>query len=392
MTLAGTPTPTRVSRRLSSGGRCGSLALLLGALLALALFLRRETTALRLPAIGVGTKSGSTLEDIAAAISAGFTLIDTKDTNLSLEALGAAIHASKLPRDAFFIVSKLVGERNPAAHAPAGVEAATRAALAAPTSRWDCYMIHVTHLAGLRAGHLPRAGESRRRRPQTVGLSNVRTEQLEFLLREARIPPAVVEQEVHPYNQSALGALPPRGVALLAHSPLGSALRARLAEPTLVEIAAARRLVAAVCCGGVSGASSRSIEPRPRALVQQISPPPRAADVDDMAAVARLDRRERGWRRTWWMRRVRHDVILARIGERSAFVQSDCLFFCVQLLAQARRGRPHVAEDDKRATIPVRGRGDRADSVPRVLFTADGGTEHSALMLGQLPRWLKIRM
>ena len=101
------------------------VALLLGALLAVAILLRRETTALRLPAIGVGTKSGSTLDDVAAAISAGFTLLDTKDTNLSLEALGAAIHASKLPRDAFFVVSKLVGERDPAAHAPAGVEAAT---------------------------------------------------------------------------------------------------------------------------------------------------------------------------------------------------------------------------------------------------------------------------
>ena len=47
------------------------VVLLLGALLAPALLLRRETAALRLPAIGVGTKSGSTLDDIAAAISAG---------------------------------------------------------------------------------------------------------------------------------------------------------------------------------------------------------------------------------------------------------------------------------------------------------------------------------
>ena len=90
-------------------------------------------------------------------------------------------------------------------------------------------MLHVTHsfggtpvLATYRAmEHLVDAGLTR-----TVGLSNVRADQLEFLLREARIPPAVVEQEVHLYNQeSALVSLcRSRGVALLAHSPLGSAL------------------------------------------------------------------------------------------------------------------------------------------------------------------------
>ena len=200
------------------------------------LLLRRETTALRLPAIGVGTKSGSTLDD-AAAISAGFTLIDTKDTNLSLEALGAAIHASKLPRDAFFVVSKLVGERDPAAHAPAGVEAATRAALG--RAKLALGLLHDPRphsfggtpvLATYRAlENLVDAGLTR-----TVGLSNVRADQLEFLLREARIPPAVVEQEVHPYNQeSALVSLcRSRGVALLAHSPLGSAKCARGCSPS----------------------------------------------------------------------------------------------------------------------------------------------------------------
>lgn len=282
------------------------VALLLGALLAVAILLRRESTALRLPAIGVGTKSGSTLDDVAAAISAGFTLIDTKDTNLSLEALGAAIHASKLPRDAFFIVSKLVGERDPAAHAPAGVEAATRAALGrAKLARWDCYMLHVTHsfggtpvLATYRAmENLVDAGLTR-----TVGLSNVRTDQLEFLLREARIPPAVVEQEVHPYNQeSALVRLcRSRGVALLAHSPLGSALRARLlAEPTLVEIA--RRRGASVAAVVLRWHVQRGVVPIPssrdlahlRANFAAAAAPPLSAD--DMAAVARLDRGERVW-------------------------------------------------------------------------------------------------
>ena len=283
------------------------VVLLLGALLALALLLRRETAALQLPAIGVGTKSGSTLDNIAAAISAGFTLLDTKDTNLSLEALGAAIHASKLPRDAFFVVSKLVGERDPAAHAPAGVEAATRAALGrAKLARWDCYMIHVTHsfggtpvLATYRAlEHLVDAGLTR-----TVGLSNVRTDQLEFLLREARIPPAVVEQEVHPYNQeSALVSLcRSRGVALLAHSPLGSAkLHARLlAEPTLVEIA--RRRGASVAAVVLRWHVQRGVAPIPssrdlahlRANFAAAAAPP--LSDDDMAAVARLDRRERAW-------------------------------------------------------------------------------------------------
>ena len=209
-----------------------------------------------------------------------------------------------MPRDAFFVVSKLVGERDPAAHAPAGVEAATRAALGRETRALDCHAPRHAPLAGrpcwpptARWRNLD-AGLTR-----TVGLSNVRADQLEFLLREARIPPAVVEQEVHPYNQeSALVSLcRSRGVALLAHSPLGSAkLHARLlAEPTLVEIA--RRRGASVAAVVLRWHVQRGVVPIPssrdlahlRANFAAAAAPPLSAD--DMAAVARLDRRERGW-------------------------------------------------------------------------------------------------
>ena len=298
------------------------VALLLGALVALALLLRQESTALQLPAIGVGTKSGSTLDNIAAAISAGFTLLDTKDTNLSLEALGAAIHASKLPRDAFFVVSKLVGERDPAAHAPAGVEAAMRAALGrAKLARWDCYMIHVTHsfggtpvLATYRAlEHLVDAGLTR-----TVGLSNVRADQLEFLLREARIPPAVVEQEVHPYNQERRRRSAARVASRCSRTRRSAAHCARGCSPSR-RSSKSRGGAASIAAVLLRWHVQRGvIDPSSRHLAHlRANFAAAAARCRRPAAVARLDRRERGWPKPTGGCEYRHDVIL-QIGERSA--------------------------------------------------------------------------
>ena len=81
-----------------------------------------------LPAVGCGTKSSTPAEAFAAMLAAGCRLLDTKDTNKSLRRLGGAVLATGA-RSSFFLVSKLVGEADEAAHRPERALALAKEAL-----------------------------------------------------------------------------------------------------------------------------------------------------------------------------------------------------------------------------------------------------------------------
>ena len=75
---------------------------------------------------------------------------------------------------------------------------------------------------------------------RTLGLCNVSLDQLTTVVDVARVPPAVVQIESHPYQPrtALVRACHERGIRVMAHSPLSAA--GLLGEPELVEIADAR--------------------------------------------------------------------------------------------------------------------------------------------------------
>jgi len=73
---------------------------------------------------------------------------------------------------------------------------------------------------------------------RTIGVCNVSLDQLETLLDAARVPPAIVQVESHPYQPRTdlVRACHAEGIRVLAHSPLSAP--GLLEEPILAEIAA----------------------------------------------------------------------------------------------------------------------------------------------------------
>jgi len=73
---------------------------------------------------------------------------------------------------------------------------------------------------------------------RTIGVCNVSLDQLETILDVARVPPAIVQVESHPYEPRTdlVEACHAEGIRVLAHSPLSAP--GLLAEPALAEVAA----------------------------------------------------------------------------------------------------------------------------------------------------------
>eukprot|EP00965_Chrysotila_dentata_P090754 2995188-Pleurochrysis_carterae.AAC.2 len=161
-----------------------------------------------LPKIGCGSKSTTSLEILSQLFLTGCALLDTKDTNDSLEALGKAVHDSLQGRAHLFLISKLVGETDASAHDPAQVPKLARQALAkAGVGYWDCYMVHVAHSFGgiplmstwAALENIFDAGLAR-----SLGVSNIAPEQA----RPAQFAPLVVCRADRVLPSEATGCIP----------------------------------------------------------------------------------------------------------------------------------------------------------------------------------------
>jgi alcohol dehydrogenase (NADP+) len=73
---------------------------------------------------------------------------------------------------------------------------------------------------------------------RTIGVCNVSVDQLETILDTARIPPAIVQVESHPYRPRTdlIATCHAEGIRVLAHSPLSAP--GLLDDPVLSEVAA----------------------------------------------------------------------------------------------------------------------------------------------------------
>ena len=219
----------------------------------------------RIPALGFGTlvsDSAKTRQATAAAVDAGFRHLDCAERYRNEAEVGAALKdlfaSGAVRREDLFVTTKLWNNN----HRPERVKPALQASLRKlGLDSVDLYLVHtpfafrpgddqdprhphgaVVYDDGVTLAEtwsamegLVDAGLSR-----AIGLSDIDVDGTRDVIAGARITPAVVEVESHPYHpQWGLHQLcETEGIVLLAFAPLGHALEPRLLDaPLIVEIA-----------------------------------------------------------------------------------------------------------------------------------------------------------
>ncbi len=287
----------------------------------------------RMPAIGLGTfgsdhvPASQIAEAVKGAISVGYRHIDCASVYGNEDHIGIALRqlfASGLHREELWIVSKLWNDK----HSEEDVIPSCRKSLADLQLQYlDMYLVHWPfpnfHPPGCSVD-----SRSPHARPYVhaefmktwrqmeklvdlglvrhIGVSNMTIPKLELLLRDARVPPAINEMELHPHFQQPelFDYVRARGIQPVGYCPIGSPARPErdrtpedtvdIEDPVIVAIAQRLGVHPAVVC--VKWAVQRGQTPIPLStkranylanLAATISPPLTDAD---MLAIAGIDR------------------------------------------------------------------------------------------------------
>jgi alcohol dehydrogenase (NADP+) len=222
-----------------------------------------------MPALGFGTliaDPAATLSATRDALEAGFRHFDCAERYRNEREVGEALQGAlkalgvrAVAREDLFVTTKLWNTN----HRPERVEPAFEASLNRLGLNYlDLYLIHtpfafqpgddqdprdqsggVIYDRGVTLLDTWKAMESLvdRGRCRAIGLSDVSLERLLPLYESARIKPAVVQVEAHPYlpETALLEFCKARGIVLLAFAPLGHGMRpGPLEDPVITAIAA----------------------------------------------------------------------------------------------------------------------------------------------------------
>jgi alcohol dehydrogenase (NADP+) len=220
-----------------------------------------------MPALGFGTlipESAVTITATRDALNAGFRHFDCAERYRNErevgEALEAGLAAEGIARDDAFVTTKLWNSN----HRPERVEPAFEASLQRLRLEYlDLYLIHtpyafqpgddqdprdqngnVLYDDGVTLLDTWRAMESLVDRGgcRAIGLSDIGLNELSPIYESARIKPAVVQVESHPYlpETELLEFCNDKGVVLLAFAPLGHGMKPGLLEDPVVSAIAVR--------------------------------------------------------------------------------------------------------------------------------------------------------
>lgn len=196
-----------------------------------------------IPALGFGVylmTSAEVEEFLPKAIEAGYRHIDTANAYFNEVAVGKVIRESGIPREDFFVTTKLFPQSYPYERCKADIDATLeRLGL----DYVDLLLFHQPYgdyVGGWRAmEEAVRAGKVR-----SIGLSNFPVHKIEQIMEVAQIKPAALQVELNPYwNQHALKAeLAKIGLGDIVYEgwyPFGHGDAKLLAEPVLAKIAEA---------------------------------------------------------------------------------------------------------------------------------------------------------
>lgn len=220
-----------------------------------------------IPALGFGTlipDLGETISATKDALEAGFRHFDCAERYRNErevgEALQAGLAAGGIGREDIFVTTKLWNSN----HRPERVEPAFNASLdRLKLDYLDLYLIHtpfafqpgddqdprdqngnVLYDKGVTLLDTWRALEGLvdRGRCRAIGLSDITLDKLLPIYESARIKPAVVQVESHPYlpETELLEFCKQKGIVLLAFAPLGHGMRPGLIEDPVITAIAAR--------------------------------------------------------------------------------------------------------------------------------------------------------
>jgi len=218
-----------------------------------------------IPALGFGTlipDPVATRNATKAALEAGFRLLDTAERYKTEKEVGEAMQEvfqkGKIKREDVFVVTKLWNTN----HRPDRVKPAFEASLKKLQLDFvDLYLIHTPFAFQPGENQDPRDANGKvlydegvtlldtwsaleglvlDGRCKAIGLSDVNLEQVKHIVEEARIKPAVVHVESHPYlpEWDLLNFCKEHGIVLQAFAALGHSSEPKLLEdPVIVSIA-----------------------------------------------------------------------------------------------------------------------------------------------------------
>jgi aldehyde reductase len=220
-----------------------------------------------IPAMGFGTLISDpavTITATRAALEAGFRHFDCAERYRNErevgEALQAGLAAGGIARDDIFVTTKLWNSN----HRPERVKPAFEASLERLRIRYlDLYLIHTPFAFQPGDEHDPRDKDGNviydrdvtlfetwrametlvdQGRCRAIGLSDVSLNQLLPIYESARIKPAVVQVESHPYlpETELLEFCMEKDIVLLAFAPLGHGMRPGLLDDPVISAIAAR--------------------------------------------------------------------------------------------------------------------------------------------------------
>jgi diketogulonate reductase-like aldo/keto reductase len=220
-----------------------------------------------MPAVGFGTlipDLAKTRDATKTALQVGFRHFDCAERYRNEEAVGEALHdmfaAGAVQRNEVFVTTKLWNTN----HRPDRVKPAFEASLNRLQIDYaDCYLIHtpyafrpgddqdprdesgqVVYDDGVTLAETWAAMETLvdDGRCGAIGLSDVTLEKVQEIVAVARIKPAVVQVESHPYlpEWELLSFCQKHGIVLLAFAPLGHASTPNLLEDPVITAIAAR--------------------------------------------------------------------------------------------------------------------------------------------------------
>lgn len=194
-----------------------------------------------IPALGFGVylmTSAEVEEFLPKAIEAGYRHIDTANAYFNEVAVGKVIRESGIPREDFFVTTKLFPQSYPYEQCKADIDA-TLGRLG--MDYVDLLLFHQPYgdyVDGWRAmEEAVREGKVR-----SIGLSNFPVHKIKQIMEVAQIKPAALQVEINPYwNQHALkdelGKMGLGDVVLEGWYPFGHGDAKLLAEPVLAKIA-----------------------------------------------------------------------------------------------------------------------------------------------------------
>ena len=248
---------------------------------------------IKMPVLGFGTHSlsGATCNRaVSEAISAGFRLIDTATIYGNEEFVGQGIVQSGIKRESLFITSKLWVDDSGYENTIKAFETSLKKL---GLEYLDLYLIHRPR-GDVKGSWKAMEALYKEGKIRAIGLSNFEPEQIEELLAEASINPAVNQIETHVFFQQELSReyLKKKEIQMEAWSPFAAGRNGIFNNQTLKKIGKKHNKSNAQIC--LRWHYQRGIIAIPRSsqkahMIENLSIFDFELDQDDMVKIAAID-------------------------------------------------------------------------------------------------------